>query len=85
MTCNCNCSPCDCPSPSGEGCLTDLCVPRACFFNGQLIGADDLNAAAQYSRTKDLLFGRYVAGWGVYGGLVVRAAPTRRSRGDGEA
>ncbi|MBX3251952.1 MAG: hypothetical protein KF901_32540 [Myxococcales bacterium] len=75
MTCNCNCSPCDCPSPSGEGCLTDLCVPRACFFNGQLIGADDLNAAAQYSRTKDLLFGRYVAGWGVYGGLVVRAAP----------
>jgi hypothetical protein len=53
--------------------VTDLCVPRPCFFNGQLIGSDDLNAVVTYFRTKEALLARFVGGWGILGGL--RAAP----------
>jgi hypothetical protein len=53
--------------------VTDLCVPRPCFFNGQLIGSDDLNAVVTYFRTKETLLARFVGGWGILGGL--RAAP----------
>jgi len=73
--CACNCRPCVCPTPTGEGCVPDACVPQPCFFNGQLITADDLNAMMTYFRTKDALLARFVGGWGVLGGLRVTAAP----------
>ena len=73
--CDCNCAPCACPNPTGEGCVPDLCVPRPCFFNGQLITSDDLNAIVSHFRARDLMTGRFIGGWGIYGGLVVDAAP----------
>ncbi|MEM9193861.1 MAG: hypothetical protein AAGF12_32095 [Myxococcota bacterium] len=69
--CACNCRPCECPPPVGEGCVPDLCVPRPCYFDGQLIGAADLNATVQHFRAKDLLLSRFVGGWGIYGGLAL--------------
>lgn len=71
--CSCHCNPCQCPSPTGLGCLSDACPPRPCFFNGQLITADDLNAMMIYLRTKDALMAKLVSGWGVLGGLRVDA------------
>jgi hypothetical protein len=74
-SCSCGCSPCACPSPTGFGCVTDMCVPRPCFFNGQLITSDDLNAAVTYHRTREAMLARLVGGWGVLGGLRVDKAP----------
>jgi len=73
--CACNCRPCACPSPSGSGCMTDACPPRPCFFDGQLITADDLNAVMTYFRAKEAIFARLVSGWGVLGGMRVDAGP----------
>ena len=80
MSCHCHCNPCVCPSPSGLGCVQDACVPRPCFFQGQLIGAEDLNALVSYVRTKNALLGRFVGGWGVAGGMRLRPAPGVHSR-----
>lgn len=74
-SCSCGCSPCICPTPTGFGCLPDMCVLRPCFFDGQLISAQDLNAVMDYLRTKDAIFARFVSGWGVLGGLRIDAAP----------
>ncbi len=74
-SCSCGCSPCACPSPTGFGCIGDMCVPRPCFFNGQLVTSDDLNAAVTYARTREAMLARFVGGWGVLGGLRVDKAP----------
>ncbi len=79
-SCRCNCNPCVCPSPGGLGCVQDACVPRPCYFQGQLIGAEDLNALTTYVRTKDALLARFVGGWGVAAGMRLRPAPGIRSR-----
>lgn len=80
-TCGCSKSPCACASPTPGGvCLTDACPPRPCFFNGQLITADDLNAVMTYFNTRLALLQRLSAGWGVYGGLRVDGAPGVPSR-----
>lgn len=71
---SCGCSPCACSS-SGFGCVPDLCVPRPCFFQGQLVTADDLNAMMTYFRTREAMLARFVGGWGVLGGLRVDKAP----------
>lgn len=76
--CRCHCNPCTCPSPSGFGCVPDACVPRPCFFQGQLVTAEDLNALTTYARTKDALLARFVGGWGVAGGMRLRAVPGGR-------
>jgi hypothetical protein len=73
--CACNCHPCACPSPTGIGCLPDACPPRPCFFDGQLITADDLNAVMTYVRARDATLAKLVSGWGVLGGLRVDAGP----------
>lgn len=73
--CACNCNPCACPSPTGLGCLPDACPPRPCFFDGQLITADDLNAVMTYFRAKDAMLAKLVSGWGVLGGMRVDAGP----------
>ncbi len=81
-SCSCKCNPCVCLPPAGSevGCLPLACVPRPCFFDGQLIGAEDLNASVSYARNQDTLMGRFLAGFGVMGGLKVDAAdPTRRN------
>ncbi len=68
--CGCGCVPCACVSPPGEGCLPTACsTPRPCFFDGQLMGADDLNAAVNYARNQQLLLSRFLGGWGILGGL----------------
>jgi hypothetical protein len=64
---------CDCPT--GPGCLPDSCPPRPCFFNGQLITADDLNAVMTYFQSKHAIAAKLINGWGVLGGLRVDAAP----------
>lgn len=73
-SCSCGCSPCACSSGS-FGCVSDLCVPRPCFFQGQLVTADDLNAAVTYFRTREAMLARFVGGWGILGGLRVDKAP----------
>jgi hypothetical protein len=73
--CSCGCSPCACPSPAGFGCTSDKCVPRPCFFHGQLVTSDDLNAIVTYFRTRDAMLARLVSGWGVLAGMRVDAAP----------
>ena len=70
-SCGCGCSPCTCNTPATFGCLPNLCVPRPCFFNGQLISADNLNAMVAYFRAKDAMLSRFVGGWGILGGLRV--------------
>jgi len=72
-SCGCGCSPCVCTTSTTVGCVPDLCVPRPCFFNGQLIAADDLNAVVTYFRTRDAMLSRFVGGWGVLGGLQLGA------------
>src|SRR5262245_4914673 len=69
-SCGCGCSPCVCTTSTNVGCVADLgALPRPCFFNGQLIGADDLNAVVAYFRAKEAMLARFVGGWGVLGGL----------------
>ncbi len=72
-SCGCGCVPCSCVNPPGEGCLPTACVPRPCFFDGQLMGADDLNAAVTYARTQQLLVNRLLGGWGILGGMRLSA------------
>ena len=71
QTCGCNCKPCTCAPPAGEGCIPVACVPRPCFFPGQLIAADDLNAVVAYARNQQQLMSRFLGGWGILGGLKV--------------
>lgn len=78
-SCGCGCSPCVCTTSTAVGCVADLCVPRPCFFNGQLIGADDLNAVVSYFRTKEAMLARFVSGWGILGGLKLGATPGARA------
>jgi hypothetical protein len=61
-------------------------VPRPCFFSGQLIGADDLNAVVGYARNQQLLLSRFLGGWGILGGLKVDVpeTPSRRSLATGQ-
>lgn len=73
--CSCSCKPCSCPCPPGLGCVEDMCVPRPCFFNGQLVTSDDLNAVVSYFKSRDAMLSRFDAGWGVLGGLRADAAP----------
>lgn len=80
-TCSCKCNPCVCLPPAGTdvGCLPVSCVPRPCFFDGQLIGADDLNAAVGYARNQEGLLARFLSGFGILGGLKVDVTdPARR-------
>jgi|RhiMethySRZTD1v2_1073278.scaffolds.fasta_scaffold01946_13 hypothetical protein len=77
IACSCGCSPCVCATPPiGLGCVADFCVPRPCFFNGQLVTADDLNAMMTYFRTKEAILAKLVAGWGVMGGMRLGSAGT---------
>ena len=73
--CACGCNPCACVPPGiGDGgCLPEFCTERPCFFDGQLINADDLNAVVRYFRTQDAILSRLLGGWGVLGGLRVDA------------
>ncbi|MCA9634117.1 MAG: hypothetical protein KC766_41010 [Myxococcales bacterium] len=68
-SCGCGCVPCACVNPPGDGCLPVTCSPRPCFFDGQLMGADDLNAAVTYARNQQLMINRFLGGWGVLGGM----------------
>lgn len=52
-----------------------MCVPRPCFFNGQLVTSDDLNAVVSYFKARESMLARFDAGWGVLGGLRADAAP----------
>lgn len=75
-SCGCGCNPCvcECPPTIGIGCLPDMCPPRPCFFNGQLITADDLNALSTYFSTKNAILSKLAIGFGVLGGLRIRGA-----------
>jgi hypothetical protein len=53
-----------CPTCGGLECL---CRPR--FFDGQLLGADDLTRLDRYIVAKNRLHNRYLHGWGVVCGL----------------
>jgi hypothetical protein len=72
-TCACGCNPCICITFTDTGCLPSACVPRPCFFDGQLIGADDLNAIVAYFRNQQAMVNRLVGGWGILGGLKLDA------------
>jgi hypothetical protein len=80
--CGCGCNPCVCTPPGlgGGGCVPEFCVDRPCFFDGQLIGADDLNAVVQYFKTQEAAFARMLGGWGILGGLRVDAIPGEPQR-----
>lgn len=69
------CNPCVCLRVPGTdvGCLPVSCVPRPCFFDGQLIGADDLNAIVAYFRNRDTVTSRFLGGWGILAGLKLDA------------
>lgn len=86
--CACNCNPCVCTPPAGSdiGCLPIACVPRACFFDGQLIGAEDLNATVGYARNQNALLARFLGGFGILGGLKVDVpeSPNRTVLAEGE-
>lgn len=87
QSCACNCKPCICgPPPGSEGCISVSCVPRPCFFSGQLIGPDDLNAVVGYARNQQLLMSRFLGGWGILGGLRVDVpeSPNRRVLATGQ-
>jgi len=79
-SCSCKCNPCVCLPPGGSdvGCLPISCLPRPCFFDGQLIGADDLNAAVAYARNQDALISRFLGGFGILGGLKVDVTDTTK-------
>lgn len=72
---SCCCNPCACTPSVGPGHVGGACVPRPCFFNGQLITADDLNAMMWYWRRTTALLTRFAGGWGVFGGMSVNHAP----------
>src|SRR5712691_1248108 len=79
--CACNCNPCVClPPTGGGGCLPEFCVPRPCFFDGQVLGSPDLNAIVEYARTHQAILSRLLGGWGILGGLRVDVpeSPLRR-------
>lgn len=73
--CACGCNPCICLQPPGTnvGCVPVSCVPRPCFFDGQLIGADDINSVVAYFRNQAAILARLVGGWGILGGLKLDA------------
>ena len=68
VSCSCGCNPCICPSPN-FGCITDFCVPRPRFFNGQLVTPEDLNSVVSYFRSREALLAKLGFGWGVLGGM----------------
>jgi hypothetical protein len=77
-SCGCGCNPCVCTptTPAGGGtCLPAACLPRPTFFDGQVIGAADLNAILDYARNQQALLARLLGGWGILGGLRLDAAP----------
>jgi hypothetical protein len=86
--CSCNCNPCICLPPPGTdiGCLPISCVPRPCYFDGQLIGHADLNATVGYARNQQALLARFLGGFGILGGLKVDIpeSPIRRVLAEGE-
>lgn len=49
--------------------MSEFCAPRPCFFPGQLVTSDDLNAIVSYFRTQESILAKLVAGWGVMGGM----------------
>jgi hypothetical protein len=72
--CSCGCSPCTCAPPPDP--CNDFCVPRPCFFPGQLVTSDDLNAVVDYVRARDRMIAKLALGWGVLGGMRLLAAGT---------
>lgn len=66
--CACGCNPCICPTPN-FGCITDFCLPRPRFFNGQLVTPEDLNSIVSYFRAREALLSKLGFGWGVLGGM----------------
>lgn len=86
QACACNCKPCVCAPPAGEGCIPLACVPRPCFFGGQLIGSEDLNQVVAYARNQQQILSRFLGGWGIYGGLRVDVpdSPNRRVLATGQ-
>lgn len=70
--CSCGCSPCTCAPPPDP--CNDFCVPRPCFFPGQLVTSDDLNAVVDYVRSRDRMIAKLALGWGVLGGMRLNAA-----------
>jgi len=56
-------------------------VPRPCFFDGQLIGSDDLNAIVSYFRNQDAILSRLLGGFGILGGLKVDSPIGARDAG----
>lgn len=80
--CECGCNPCICIKfPPGEGCIPAACVPRPCFFDGQLIGSADLNAIVTYFRNQQLMANRLLGGWGILGGMKLDAPAGAASLG----
>lgn len=70
ISCSCGCSPCVCATPpAGVGCISEFCAPRPCFFPGQLVTSDDLNAVVSYFRAQESILAKLAAGWGVMGGM----------------
>ena len=71
-------------SGSGCGCapragvVRDGAFTRPTFFDGQLLCADDLQALAAYTRAKQRLHNRYLAGAGVVCGLEVVCSKAQR-------
>jgi hypothetical protein len=61
-----------CPTCGGLECL---CRPR--FFDGQLLGADDLTRLDRYIVAKNRLHNRYLHGWGVVCGLETVCDPCK--------
>ncbi|HEY3493327.1 MAG TPA: hypothetical protein VGK73_01520 [Polyangiaceae bacterium] len=68
VSCSCGCNPCVCPAPN-FGCITDFCLPRPRFFNGQLVVPEDLNSVVSYFKTREALLAKLGFGWGVFGGM----------------
>src|SRR5690606_37535528 len=69
--CACGCSPCSCGAAAPP--RQDFNPPRPCFFPGQLVTADDLNAVMTYVQSRERLIQQLAGGWGILGGLQVRS------------
>ena len=80
--CSCGCNPCTCVRIPGtdSGCLPVSCVPRPCFFDGQVIGADDINAIVAYFRNQSAVSNRMGLGWGILQRSQAKARGRRRIR-----
>ncbi len=54
-------------------------IQRPRFFEGQVLGADDLGAALEYSRDQQARHGRLVHEWGIADGLALVTTPSSAS------